>query len=93
MLVVTPLGIYTVVAAGFPDRFPPVLRWNSGNDRETMLAYRYGTCFLPQSSDVFAKTCVDKGPDEEPLIFLWGTRMLRTYILGFAINRMPTNFA
>jgi peptidoglycan/LPS O-acetylase OafA/YrhL len=73
ILVVTPLGLSTLVAKGLPGRFPPILQWTQQNDVETVAAYRQNTCSLPADSMyVFADDCVDKGGLDEPLIFLWG---------------------
>jgi peptidoglycan/LPS O-acetylase OafA/YrhL len=73
MLVVTPLGLSTLVAKGLPTRFPPALRWTQQNDSQTFAAYRQGTCLLPLGAGhFFPDDCVDKEDLDEPLIFLWG---------------------
>jgi hypothetical protein len=73
MLVVTPLGLSTLVAKGLPGRFPPTLQWTQQNDLQTIAAYRQDSCLLPAGSGyVFADDCVDKEGLDEPLIFLWG---------------------
>ena len=73
MLVVTPLGLSTLVAKGLPGRFPPTLQWTKQDDFQTFAAYRQDACLLPAGSGhAFADECVDKEGLDEPLIFLWG---------------------
>jgi peptidoglycan/LPS O-acetylase OafA/YrhL len=73
MLVVTPLGLSTLVAKGLPGRFPHTLQWTQQDEFQTFAAYRQGTCMLPAGAGyVFADDCVDKEDLDGPLIFLWG---------------------
>lgn len=72
LLTVTPLGLITSIANGFPGRFPAVLQWTSVNTAETAVAYRQGTCFVGAEQPIVVDDCIDKANSDEPLIFLWG---------------------
>jgi peptidoglycan/LPS O-acetylase OafA/YrhL len=72
LLVITPLGILTSIADGFPKRFPAALQWASSNMEGTLAAYRHGICFVAGEQPIFADDCVDKPNSDEPLLFVWG---------------------
>jgi hypothetical protein len=72
LLVITPLGIVTSIADGFPGRLPAALRWVAADTAKTLAAYRSRTCFVAAEQPIFDDDCVDKPISDEPLIFVWG---------------------
>jgi hypothetical protein len=90
MLVMTPLGLYTM-ADGFPNRFPEALRWTNEKANATFTAYRAGRCFVSPSSPVFSPDCVRRGSDE-PLIFLWGDSHAADLYPGLRYIKQRTAF-
>jgi peptidoglycan/LPS O-acetylase OafA/YrhL len=71
LFVVTPAGIVTSIAEGFPKRLPAALQWTKADENETFAAYRAGSCFVTGKSD-FPDNCVDPPNSDEPLILVWG---------------------
>jgi peptidoglycan/LPS O-acetylase OafA/YrhL len=82
MTAIGTVGVFTMLAAGFPFRFPEEIREIAALSSKGNTGFRY-PCFLEAGTpSELSDTCIESGPG--PVIFLWGDSTAAALYPGLA---------